>query len=228
MWRWKIVSGTVLSALVLGLVAAQDAPRFSDFVAGSADAQEVDLTFYLQNISPCFLEEVTLNVAHGASRDSTEEVSFVVQLGPGAVGTYAVALERPVEAGWAWTVDRVALDKARSTRTCTFEDTVTFASQFEPPEADTAPNGADEAAAGADPAAGVAAPDETVETASAPLETYTVQAGDTLWEIAQTFNTLVPLIVAANCLPSDFLQVGQELAVPQMDADLSALGAACN
>ncbi len=46
-------------------------------------------------------------------------------------------------------------------------------------------------------------------------QTYQVQAGDTLWDIAQKFNTTVDAIVAANNLNNaDDLQLGQTLIIP--------------
>ncbi|GEM_PF-6071505 len=44
---------------------------------------------------------------------------------------------------------------------------------------------------------------------------YTVQSGDTLWKIAQKFNTTVDAIVKANNIdPAKYLTVGQKLVIP--------------
>lgn len=43
---------------------------------------------------------------------------------------------------------------------------------------------------------------------------YVVQAGDTLFGVAQRFGTTVEAIVSVNGLPSDIIQVGQQLFVP--------------
>ena len=78
---------------------------------------------------------------------------------------------------------------------------------------------ADEADSGQPPPAGeqnvlgVAPP-----AAPAGDQTYLVQSGDTVWEIANRFGTSVQAIVEANDLenPAD-LQVGQELVIPSAE-----------
>ena len=44
--------------------------------------------------------------------------------------------------------------------------------------------------------------------------TYTVVAGDTLWRLAQRFDTSVEAIMTANCLMSSNLSIGQVLRIP--------------
>jgi LysM repeat protein len=44
--------------------------------------------------------------------------------------------------------------------------------------------------------------------------TYTVHAGDTLWEIARTHDTTVDAITTANDLSGEVIQPGQELRIP--------------
>ena len=46
-------------------------------------------------------------------------------------------------------------------------------------------------------------------------QTYVVQRGDSLWTIAQAFNTTVSELRRLNNLTSDLLQIGQTLQVPQ-------------
>ena len=50
---------------------------------------------------------------------------------------------------------------------------------------------------------------------STPFTTYTVQRGDTLWNIAKKFNTNVNEIKRLNNLKSNVLYVGQTLRVPE-------------
>jgi len=44
---------------------------------------------------------------------------------------------------------------------------------------------------------------------------YTVQSGDTLWLLAQKFNTTVDRLMALNGLSSTGLYIGQVLHIPQ-------------
>jgi LysM repeat protein len=54
-------------------------------------------------------------------------------------------------------------------------------------------------------------------------QTYIVQDGDTLWDIATEFGTTVDAIILANALdnPSD-IQIDQELTIPPPDEDAAA------
>ena len=61
--------------------------------------------------------------------------------------------------------------------------------------------------------------DEAQENVNVEVEaattTYTVQSGDTLYEISQKFNVSVADIKNANNLSSDLIKVGQVLDIPQ-------------
>ena len=50
---------------------------------------------------------------------------------------------------------------------------------------------------------------------AAPELEYTVRAGDSLWLIAQKYNTTVSAIKSLNGLSSDMLSIGQVLKIPQ-------------
>ncbi len=54
--------------------------------------------------------------------------------------------------------------------------------------------------------------------ATTPSFTYTVRSGDTLWLLAQRFNTTVTAIKALNNLTSDVLTIGQVLLIPNTGA----------
>ncbi len=57
-----------------------------------------------------------------------------------------------------------------------------------------------------------------VSEPAAASETYLVQSGDTLWDIALLFETTVEAIVAANELTDETdLSIGQELVIPAAD-----------
>jgi LysM repeat protein len=45
-------------------------------------------------------------------------------------------------------------------------------------------------------------------------QTYTVQSGDTLYEIANRFGTTVSALKSANNLTSNMIRVGQVLNIP--------------
>ncbi len=53
-----------------------------------------------------------------------------------------------------------------------------------------------------------------VSQSNSPIE-YTVRAGDSLWLIAQRYNTTVNAIKNLNGLTSDFINIGQVLKIPR-------------
>lgn len=57
-------------------------------------------------------------------------------------------------------------------------------------------------------------PSAATTTTSTGGNTYTVQNGDSLWKIAQKFNTSVDAIKSTNGLSSNNLIIGQKLAIP--------------
>lgn len=61
-------------------------------------------------------------------------------------------------------------------------------------------------------------PTDIVETDSCVEQTYEVQSGDTLSQIAERFGVTVVAIAGASRLDDpDFLEVGQELTIPCLD-----------
>jgi peptidoglycan DL-endopeptidase LytE len=73
-------------------------------------------------------------------------------------------------------------------------------------------------------------PSAPVQETPADISVYTVQAGDTLWELSQRFQTPIETIKRLNGLNSNFLLIGQKLIIheetPYVDAQV--VGAADN
>jgi LysM repeat protein len=69
----------------------------------------------------------------------------------------------------------------------------------------------------------VAVPEPLQDTlAASPYPLHTIQAGDTLYGLARTYNTDVKLILQANCLtPDSVLKVGMQLQVPPIGTELN-------
>lgn len=59
-------------------------------------------------------------------------------------------------------------------------------------------------------------PSKTTET---PVDYYTVQRGDSLYSIAQKFNTTVNELIALNDLTSNVLQIGDVLKIPSSNSE---------
>lgn len=74
-------------------------------------------------------------------------------------------------------------------------------------------------------------PSATIATTAAPSPTaihgfiYSVQPGDTLWDIARRFDVTVEFIVDANpnMISAELLHVGDEIAIPGVDIDPEAI-----
>lgn len=57
------------------------------------------------------------------------------------------------------------------------------------------------------------------KTTESPVDYYTVQRGDSLYSIAQKFNTTVNELIALNDLTSNVLQIGDVLKIPSSNSE---------
>ena len=256
-----------LLILFFGLMVSAQETSFSDYVVGSAEGSQASVTFYLQNVSTCFLEQVNLRISHDSVYNTTDERSLVVNLGAGEVGTFAVNLSQGLSDGWGWTVDSVKLTP--SGEACQEEGLVTFkkiafgeagaATQESPSttqrdsnsetisytvqtgdslwsiaqmysttvDALMQTNKLSSTALNIGDTLTISAPEST-NSANADFPLYTVETGDTLWELSRRFDSTVDLISSANCLNgSTALRIGAQLRIPPADANLNALQQAC-
>ncbi len=71
---------------------------------------------------------------------------------------------------------------------------------------------------------------EPVREEPADISIYTVQPGDSLWELSRRFQTSINTLKTLNGLNSDFLLIGQELIINQKTpyVDAEVVGAADN
>jgi len=182
-----------LLILCLGLWVSAQELSFSDYVVGSAEGSGASVTFYLQNVSPCFLEQVNLRISHDTVYNTSDERSLVVNLAAGEVGTYAVNLSQGISDGWGWTVDSVKLTSGGGA--CQEDGLVSF----------------EKVAFGE---AGAATQEGSSLTQnSAETVNYTVQTGDSLWGIAQRHGTTVDALMQMNNLSSTSLKIGDTLVI---------------
>lgn len=61
------------------------------------------------------------------------------------------------------------------------------------------------------------------ETSKKPYNTVVVKEGDTLWDIAQTYDTEVEKIIDANGMKNDIIMPGQELLIPVKNTYMIAM-----
>lgn len=67
-----------------------------------------------------------------------------------------------------------------------------------------------------------AAPPSTATTVPPELEYYTIQQGDTLYGIAQSFGVTVDAIIAFNGIADpDAIEAGQKLAIPPAGVEIT-------
>lgn len=67
-----------------------------------------------------------------------------------------------------------------------------------------------------------AAPPSTATTIPAEVEYYTIQQGDTLYGIAQSFGVTVDAIIAFNGIADpDAIEAGQKLAIPPAGVEIT-------
>lgn len=145
----------------------------------------------------------TLRVSGARPASSTRRLGTGMRLG----GVVAAAMAVAVAAGLA--ASRPSPPPAGAP---VVAGSATGAVLGEPPRATLGPRSA--------PAAGLATPSQprsspTADATSTPRETYTVAAGDTLFEIARRFDTTIEALQRLNRLESaDVIEVGQVLELP--------------
>ncbi len=177
---------------ILGLAWAQK-PLFTEYVTGSAQSNDAQVMFYLQNVSKCILEEVQVRVSHNKVYNTTDSATFVTNLQSDEQETFVLRLSQVVSEGWGWTIDAITLAKPEGESECTGAGLIEFDKVV---------------FAGSEP------PPAVASTAEAGFLTYTVVAGDTWWGIAGLYNTNPDVIASMNNRPVDTLVVGEVIKVP--------------
>lgn len=177
-------------------VVAQE-PQFGDFVSGSALPGEGQVTFYIENLSSCVLEEIQIRVAPNKKFNATEGTTFITKLAPKAQGTFVMRLQQNVT-DMGWTIDALTLAQPQDNPTCPQAGLIAFKQAT---FGDAPP-----------PAAQVAQP--TPEINRAVTRDYTVVAGDSWWGIAQRFGTTPDVMKQLNNRSDTNLNVGEILKVP--------------
>lgn len=177
-------------------VAAQE-PQFGDFVAGSALPGEGQVTFYLENLSTCVLEEIQIRVAPDKKYNVTEGTTFITRLQPKTQGTFVMQLSQSVT-DMGWTIDAVTLAQPQDNPTCPQVGLVAFK----------------KAEFGGAPPPTTQAAQPTPEINRAVTRDYTVVAGDSWWGIAQRFGTTPEVMSQLNNRTNTSLKVGEIIKVP--------------
>jgi LysM repeat protein len=184
-------------SLMLTTLATAQESSFTDFVAGSALPGEGQVTFYLENLSSCVLEEIQIRVAPDKAYNTTEGTTFITQLQPKTQGTFVMRLNQPVT-NMGWTIDALTLAQPQDNPTCPQIGLVTFK----------------KAAFGDAPPPTAQTGTPTPEINRAVTREYTVVAGDSWWGIAQRFGTTPDVMAQLNNRTDTNLKVGEVLKVP--------------
>ncbi len=196
----------VLCLLITSFVLAQSA-NFSDYLGGSAEIDQNRLIVYLQNVSDCPVTEVSLRVASLSSSRMIDRADLLVNLMPGEGGLFAMTLSQDKPPSWAWTIDSLVVGGS--------ESCLAQAINFPLVEFRFAAEGS----AASQPSAELpATPSQPVQTQLAPA-THTVQAGETVWRIAQSYDVAVEALLQANNKSNEVLFVGEILVIPGRSAD---------
>ena len=211
----------------------------TDFVMGSAEANRDSVTFYLQNTSSCRLNAVAVRVAHNSTTFTSSEANLNVDLVPQESGVFVMRLSEVAGADWQWAIDGVSLSDCAQAGQVNFEKVSFAPAQTAQPVVHTIQRGetvfviAEQYGITArelmdannmDSEALIFGRELIIPVANAPLRgefrAHTVSEGDTLFGIAQRYETSVPLIERANCLRADAtLRVGNELRIPPTGAE---------
>lgn len=195
----------VLWTLFVSLAVAQPA-NFGDYLAGSAELDQNWLTVYLQNVSDCPVTEVSLRVASLADSRMIDRADLRVNLMPGEGSLFAMAISQSNPQAWAWTIDSLALGAS--------DNCLAQAINFPLVEFSFTAEAA--TATQALPVESAAAQSQSSQLAPA---THTVQAGETVWRIAQSYDVTVEALLEANNKTSETLFVGEVLVIPGRSSD---------
>jgi LysM repeat protein len=182
--------------IVLTYMAVAQEPSFTDFVTGTAQAGEGQVSFYLENVSTCVLEEIQVRIAPDKTIDATTAATFITRLQPKTQGTFVMRLSQ-TPTNLAWTIDAITLGQPQENPTCPQVGPIAFKK-----------------------ASFGGAPQPTTQATPAPeinravTREYTVVAGDSWWGIAQRFGTTPEVMSQLNGRANTELKVGEIIKVP--------------